>query len=103
MKEYEYNEIVRRIKNKSTTVKKQGFDYWAIAHRLKEERIKYADISMEQLSDLLERFFEVKAPRHKISMWESGKKAPTLKEFEALADIYNCDLYYLMGISIYRH
>lgn len=67
-----------------------GIDPFATGRQLKKLR-RDRGITQEFLSELFERYGE-SASRVIISMWETGKKLPSLSHMVFLAELYDCSL-----------
>ena len=67
-----------------------GIDPIATGRQLKKLR-RDREITQEFLSELFERYGE-SASRVVISMWETGKKLPSLSHMVFLAELYDCSL-----------
>ena len=67
-----------------------GIDPTATGRQLKKQRQKH-HLTQEYLSELFEEGGD-SASRVIISMWESGKKLPSLSHMVFLAELYDCAL-----------
>lgn len=67
-----------------------GIDPVATGRRLQELRRKN-HLTQEDLSELFE-WCDISASRVSISVWENGKKTPSLLHFVFLSELYGCSL-----------
>ena len=67
-----------------------GIDPVATGRQLKKLRRQH-NFTQEDLSELFE-WCDISAPRVSISVWENGKKTPSLLHIVFLAELYGCTL-----------
>ena len=68
---------------------------------LKELRLE-KDLSMDELSERLNKTYSLKITKSMISRWENGQASPNNTYLSAYAKFFNIDLNYLVGLTDVR-